>query len=113
MKTTDDAAEPYDWRTRALNAEAALAVVAHAANRARAEREQLRAAAAELHGLVTDHLYCPDCGGRGLTWTDVDGEAEAEMCECRAALEAFDAARLGVGAITSKQYEGEHDHAEL
>lgn len=25
---------------------------------------------------------CENCGGRGITWTDVDGEAEAEACEC-------------------------------
>jgi len=25
---------------------------------------------------------CPECGGSGTNWVDIDGEAEAEPCSC-------------------------------
>jgi hypothetical protein len=50
------------WQERALNAEADAAALVLA-----------------LRGRQT----CKICGGRGITWTDINGEAEAEACECR------------------------------
>jgi hypothetical protein len=49
---------------------------------------EARADSAALREVLTTALYCPDCGGRGVHWTDSDGEAEAEVCDCRVAAEA-------------------------
>jgi hypothetical protein len=48
----------------------------------RAARRNAEADAAALVLALRGRQTCEICGGRGITWTDVQGEAEAEACEC-------------------------------
>jgi len=35
-----------------------------------------------LYEALEDRHSCENCGGKGSYWTDVDGEAEHEVCDC-------------------------------
>lgn len=45
-------------------------------------REDLIEMVVGLQAALAGRNDCPDCGGRGLSYVDVDGEAEAEPCHC-------------------------------
>jgi hypothetical protein len=60
----------------------ALHQVEAALTRERAARQNAEADAAALMLALRGRQTCKICGGRGITWTDVQGEAEAEACEC-------------------------------
>lgn len=55
------------------------------------ERDQARADGVRLYVLIRDYLDCSECHGNGIHWSDIDGEAEPEVCDARIALEEFDA----------------------
>lgn len=64
------------WRKRAEQAEAMARTL-------QTQRDRAEADTAAMKEVLIYRHTCENCGGgRGYYWTDVNGEAESEVCDC-------------------------------
>jgi hypothetical protein len=36
----------------------------------------------KLYWVLQQRVHCQECGGQGIIWLDIDGEAEPDACSC-------------------------------